>query len=75
MTVSIEQVASDWIAPTGARGRASNTEHERGWVLYDFARVDPERAWEAIVDAVSRYGEADAPLIYAAISAKCSDDG
>jgi len=59
MAVSIEQVASDWIALTGVKGRASNDEHELGWALYDLARVDPERAWEAIIDVVSRYDAAD----------------
>lgn len=59
MAFPVEQVASDWIALTIAKGPASDEEHQRGWVLYDLARLDPERAWEAIVEIISRYEEAD----------------
>ncbi|MEM9086994.1 MAG: DUF6869 domain-containing protein [Pseudomonadota bacterium] len=59
MAIPIEQVASHWIVLTRAKGRASDEEHERGSVLYDLARAEPERAWEIIIQVVSRYEEAD----------------
>lgn len=60
MTISPEQVASDWItlARYGSRD-APDDVHDRGWVIYDLAYSDPELAWRAILEVVLRYSEAD----------------
>jgi hypothetical protein len=59
MTISIEQVASDWIAYARLDRSPSDDEHDKGWVLYDLAQFDPELAWQVIVELLSRYTEAD----------------
>jgi hypothetical protein len=58
--MSPNQVASDWITYARYDALAAPDDvHERGWVLYEWARTEPTLAWEAIKEVIARYSEAD----------------
>jgi hypothetical protein len=55
-----ERVAANWIAYAKFDpSKAPDRVFERGWLLYDLARLHPALAWEAIKCVVRRYPEAE----------------
>jgi hypothetical protein len=53
-----ERVAANWITYARYDPReAPNRVYERGWLIYELARLHPELAWEAIKCVVARYAE------------------
>ncbi|MBB3859252.1 hypothetical protein GGQ88_000492 [Novosphingobium hassiacum] len=59
MDTSHEKIAADWIIYARSTRLSSDDEHERGWVLYELARSNPEVAWQVISKLVNSYAEAD----------------
>lgn len=61
LELSSEQIASDWIRYSSYRENenVSDLVFARGWLLHDIARAWPALAWEAILNVVGRFEEAE----------------